>query len=179
MGIRPAYRGDSGGIARVHVESWRTTYAALLPADYLAGLEAVSRPRWERFLADPELGATRFVYLAEESGAGIVGFVCGGRDRALSPDYEAELYAIYLLAPFQRGGRGRALFETLARRFVNVGWRSMRLWVAAANPATGFYERMGGVRVGERVERVGGVDLELVAYGWTDLGSLGWPRRSA
>ena len=36
--VRPAVRDDLPGIARVHVESWRTTYAGLMPPDYLAGL---------------------------------------------------------------------------------------------------------------------------------------------
>ncbi|MBI1881100.1 MAG: hypothetical protein HYR94_23215 [Chloroflexi bacterium] len=37
MIMRLAQPADAGGIARVHVESWRTTYAGTIPADFLAG----------------------------------------------------------------------------------------------------------------------------------------------
>jgi hypothetical protein len=36
--IRPATPADSSAIARVHIDCWRTTYAGLVPAEYLARL---------------------------------------------------------------------------------------------------------------------------------------------
>jgi hypothetical protein len=36
--IRPAQASDARGIARLDVETWRTTYAGVLPASYLVGL---------------------------------------------------------------------------------------------------------------------------------------------
>ena len=42
--IRMARPGDAGAIARLDVETWRTTYAGVLPAKYLVGL---SPPRRE------------------------------------------------------------------------------------------------------------------------------------
>jgi hypothetical protein len=47
MYIREATMTDVAAIARVHVESWRTTYKGLLPDDYLANLTYEQRePRW-------------------------------------------------------------------------------------------------------------------------------------
>lgn len=53
---------------------------------------------------------------------------------------------------------------------VSRGHSSMLLWVLAENPTTGFYGRMGGVRVREREIEVGGKKLVEWAYGWRDLG---------
>ena len=41
--VRRARVEDAAEIARVHVDSWRTTYAGLVPADHLASLS------YERF----------------------------------------------------------------------------------------------------------------------------------
>ena len=49
MRIREASPTDATAIARVHVDSWRTTYAGIVPADYLANLSYVQR---EQFWCD-------------------------------------------------------------------------------------------------------------------------------
>ena len=38
MHIREATLDDVPGIARVHVDTWRTTYPGIVPAEHLAGL---------------------------------------------------------------------------------------------------------------------------------------------
>ncbi len=41
--IRKADTTDAGAVARVHVDTWRTTYAGIMPAEYLAGLTYAER----------------------------------------------------------------------------------------------------------------------------------------
>lgn len=43
MNIRKARLKDAEGIARVHVDSWRTTYRGIIPDDYLNGLSYEQR----------------------------------------------------------------------------------------------------------------------------------------
>lgn len=43
------------------------------------------------------------------------------------------------------------------------------LWVLAANPACGFYEKMGGRAIDERGITIGGVSVRETAYGWDML----------
>ena len=38
MRIRAAKPADAGSLARVHVDSWRSTYTGILPDEFLAGL---------------------------------------------------------------------------------------------------------------------------------------------
>jgi hypothetical protein len=43
ISIRPATEHDAVAISHVHVQSWRTTYAGIVPAEYLATLGEAER----------------------------------------------------------------------------------------------------------------------------------------
>jgi len=109
--------------------------------------------------------------VVEQDGL-IVGFASCAKQRTVelaAAGYAGEVAAIYVLRAAQGSGAGRLLMQATARRLIAEGYRSMALWVLAANaPARGFYEQLGGVVVAERVE---GGDAEL-AYGWRDLAVL-------
>jgi|SRR5271166_210145 len=109
--IRAATEYDAVAISRVHVQSWRTTYAGIVPDEYLATLNEAERvPLWREWLARDIR-----VYIADLDGE-IVGFVSGGAIREPVQTYDAELYAIYLLKQAQRQGIGTALFKDLQNR---------------------------------------------------------------
>jgi GNAT superfamily N-acetyltransferase len=168
MKIRKARAADADGIARVHVDSWRTTYAHLLPADYLAQLSVVERAdHWQRVLSDPQ--ASRIVFVADDPATGVVGFASGGPDRTGDLGFSGELYCIYLLERAQHAGLGRRLVSAVAGRLLNLGHTSMLVWVLADNPSRRFYEALGATFVTEKMIELGGKSLVEVAYGWTDL----------
>jgi GNAT superfamily N-acetyltransferase len=150
------------------VESWRTTYAGLIPADFLAGLSAQAQERrWAEILAAQ--GGATFVYVAESDGE-VVGFSSGGREREGNSKYSGELYAIYLLHEHQGRGLGRELVGAVAGRLADAGHRAMLVWVLAANTAArGFYEHLGGRFLGDARHDVAGLELDEASYGWTDL----------
>ena len=168
--LRRAAPADAAAIAAVHRESWRTTYAGILPLDFIANqagrkTEAV----WRRRLSDaPDEEAT---WIAERSGE-IVGFANCGAARHRLEGLEAEIYALYVLQPHQRCGVGRELVRACARHFVRHGLFGFYLWVLKANRARLFYEVLGGEVIGERTERLGKHDFAEVAYGWHDLTTL-------
>lgn len=48
MKIREAIVSDAKGIAKVHVDSWRTTYKGIIPDDFLNNLSYEQRTKlWE------------------------------------------------------------------------------------------------------------------------------------
>lgn len=48
MIIRRAIISDAPGIAKVHVDSWRTTYKGIIPQSFLDGLSYEQRTKlWE------------------------------------------------------------------------------------------------------------------------------------
>ncbi len=162
--IREARAEDARAIAQVHVESWRTTYRGLMPEEVLARLSVEDRENaWIGILRD----RTKFTYVAE-SERSVVGFANGGPERTKDPEYSGEIYAVYLLEEHQRRGIGRTLVHALAERLVREGLSSILVWVLTENPACRFYEALGGAFVRNRKRRVGGVDLDHVAYGWKE-----------
>ena len=51
MLVRQAYPSDAPSIARIHVETWRATYAGLLPDRVLAGMrEQTHQASWNSLL---------------------------------------------------------------------------------------------------------------------------------
>jgi len=167
--LRAAPVDDSPAIARVHVASWRSTYRALLPSEFLDSLSEVGyADRWRRFVE--ELG--NLVYVIEDEGR-IVGFASGGRERAGEAGYTGELYAIYVLDDFQRRGYGHQLVREVVAGLKEMGLHDMIIWVLRENaPARQFYERLGGVYVRAQAITIGSATLEEVSYGWPSLDLL-------
>ena len=140
--IREAQVNDAAAIAKVHVDSWRTTYAGIVPDDFLTKLSYGQRERnWRNILSTPD--STEFVYVAEDAEGSVIGFASGGPERSGDADYKGELYAIYLLDKYQHKGIGRQLTVAAARRLLQQGFRSMLVWVLAENPSRAFYEALG------------------------------------
>lgn len=184
INVREARPADAAAIARVHVETWRTTYAGILPDAYLAGLSAAEREQvWRRVLvSDPdgepgtEGHAPRppVILVAEDPEEGVVGFAAAGPPRQ-TPGFDAEVYAIYVLQPHQGRGAGLQLTREAVARLVAEGMRSLVVWVLADNPACGFYEALGGRLVGTRMTEIGGTAYLTNAYGWQDMRALAAP----
>lgn len=165
--IRRARTEDADAIARVQVASWRSTYAGIVPEDYLAGLkEADWAQRWrDWFLRDMTVFVT-------EDEAGVFGFVCGGPNREQESEFKAELYAIYLLEDRQGVGVGRALVGALVQGLGETGFGSMVVWVLERNPAVAFYKRLGGLEAGRKQIEIGGAELVEIALGWSSWDGL-------
>lgn len=81
MIIRMASTADAVGIARVHVDTWRTTYRGLVPDAFLDGLSyETGRERWAKRLAEATSG--QFVLVAEDDSGAVVGFAAAGPNRS-------------------------------------------------------------------------------------------------
>ncbi len=172
MVIRDAQPTDASGIARVHVESWRSTYAGILPSGYLVDMSVrVHTARWCMVLPDHAPG--RGTLVAVEEAGGVLGFVSFGQERrALNGAFEGEVYALYLLDEAKGQGLGRLMMAACAGRMMEGGLRSAMVWCLSANPTRWFYEHLGGVRIADRPGRFAGRDIVEVAYGWRDLTPL-------
>ncbi len=164
--VRVAHAGDAEAIARVQVQSWRSTYTGIVPAAYLRALDVLERTKgWIKVIE----GGQAAMFVAESAGE-VFGFCCGGglRDAQLggTEGYDGELYAIYVLAARQGSGAGRRLTERLEGALRGQGVQRILTWVLKDNPAVGFYRRVGAVWVAEKTIEIGGEMLVEVAYGW-------------
>lgn len=181
ISFREAKLGDLAALGELHVASWRESYAGLLPDSLLDGLSAEARSAmWSAVLSDPEAFGGTTVFVAESAGE-IVGFgTCGSqRDEAQKGEgFDGEIGALYVLRSHQRAGVGHALMRLMSRKLLDEGHRAAALWVLRENlPARAFYERLGGVVVGERTDEESGAVMVEVAYGWSDLSVLVPPEK--
>ena len=163
MVCRDAVVEDGLAIARVWVAAWQAAYAGLMPADYLAGLNAEAAvPGFEQGLrADPSV-------LVLELDGNIVGVSRYGASR--DPDAgpkTGEVIAINLHPSCWRRGLGRELLRETQQRLCGLGFSDATLWVLHANAsARQFYEasgwRLDGVE--KQDDKLTGFALHEVRY---------------
>jgi L-amino acid N-acyltransferase YncA len=171
MKIREARAEDAASIAKVHVDSWRTTYRDIIANTFLEALSYEDRERyWRSLLERPE--RTSLLYVAEDDDGEIIGFACGGPEREGNPTYKGEIFAIYVLLEAQRRGIGKQLVAAIVQRLLQQKIESLLIWVLADNPSRAFYEALGGQLVQEKPIEIGGVKLREVAYGWKNIQPL-------
>lgn len=172
MKIREASFPDAPGIARVHVNTWRSAYRGIVPESILNELSYEQKERqWRETFRGTR--HQEFVYVVENEARQIVGFASGGP--ALSKKgslYRGELFTIYILDAYQQQGLGHRLFFQVVERLLTLELTSMLIWVLAENPARRFYESLGGKRVKTSSYEIKGIYLKQIAYGWPDITRL-------
>lgn len=172
IGVRAAAPEDAAAIARIHVESWQSTYAGILPDEVLLNLDtAEHEARWWRHVLGP-FRRNHFVYVAEAVEGGVVGFASAGPSRNTRLPYKAEVYTIYLRDDYHGQGIGRQLFASTVARAQEARGPSVIVWCLSNNPSRFFYERMGGALVARRPGKVGAAVVEEVGYAWDDASDL-------
>lgn len=171
MVIREARVEDATSIAKVHVDSWRTTYRGIVANTYLEALSYDDREHFWQSLLE-KIDRTTLIYVAEDDDGEVIAFASGGPEHEGNPTYKGEIYAIYILQEAQRRGIGRQLVTAIVQRLVQQNIETMLIRVAADNPARKFYEALGGQYLDEKPIEIGGAKLKEVTYGWTDIHPL-------
>ncbi|RXI96642.1 GNAT family N-acetyltransferase [Anaerobacillus alkaliphilus] len=168
MNVRKATVNDAKGIAKVHVDSWRTTYQSIIPEEFLNNL---SYERREKLWVDNIQSMN--VYIAESDKGEIIGFSSGGKERSGSyPGYDGELYAIYILQEYQGQGVGKKLVEPVVEELLSNGVSSMLVLVLEDNPSCRFYEALGAKKLDTIEVVIAGKKLSEAVYGWVDINRL-------
>jgi ribosomal protein S18 acetylase RimI-like enzyme len=163
--IRPARPADARAIARLDIETWRATYAAVLSADYLVGLSPSRREFGWRMAI---LREPRDVLVAADLDGMVRGFGSCGPSRS-DRRFPGEVFTLYVAPDWQNQGIGRRLLIALFRRLAASGLDAAIIWVLRDNPARFFYERLGGRIISHKPIAVGGSRVAALAYGWPDL----------
>ncbi len=166
MIVGPAHIRDAAGIAAVHVAAWRSAYANLLPADYLAGMSLVRHTAMHHAAIARGRGV-----LVARAGDEIVGFCTVGQPR--TPGLaDGEVETLYVLDDWRDHGLGRRLLQSGAALLEARGCGSAYLWVLQDNPSRWFYERLGGRPKMGSTTSVAGRSFRQTAYVWDPIGLL-------
>ncbi|GIP27150.1 acetyltransferase [Paenibacillus sp. J23TS9] len=165
--IRQAEEKDIYGLAKVHLDSWLTTYRGIVPDTYLDGLKLESRIElWTRVL---EPANKTMTFVLENSSGEVVGFINGGLSRETELDIDAEVYSLYLLKEAHGKGHGRELMNRLTIYFREQGYHSMLVWVFEDNPAVQFYKKMGGEFLMQDELQIGGESVSELCLEWRNI----------
>lgn len=165
--VREARLGDAVAIARIYVESWRDTYAGILPLRALSAMDIEQHAaRWRSSIAMPGREA---VLVAESGKDTIIGMTSLGRARDAGLGLDGEIYTLYVHPLATSNGVGRALLRTGFEELADRNYRSAVIWAHAQNPARFFYQAMGGKLIAERVTFVMGASVPEAAFGWKSL----------
>ncbi len=174
IAIRRARPADAPGIGAVHVSAWRSAYPGVLPDTFLAKLSVARQAgHYDRAI---RIGLG--VHVAAVSGlAGpdtpptaspIVGFTTARRNRA-GALAEGEVETLYVLDDWRERGLGPPQLAATRPPRTPKGGRCAVGGGLRDNPASYFYQRLGGKRIAAGTTYVGGSEIPQVAYAWDPI----------
>lgn len=160
ISIRRARPEDAVAVAEVFSAAWREAYAGIIPGVALEQMLARRGPRWWR----STIGRSRPLVVLEVAET-VAGYIAYGRCRDRSLPADGEIDELYLRPEYQGLGFGRRMFKAVRNELADRGLTRLAVWALADNDrACGFYRRLGGRRIAETHDRIGGCDLAKVAY---------------
>lgn len=134
--IRLGEKEDLEDFARIHVESWLSTYGG-----EREGMLENRMERWRRVLVEGQ--EQNYLLVAEGRAAGFLSIKDNGNG-------EGEVGGIYILEEDWRKGFGKQLLGFAAALARNKDWESLSLWVLRENlRAKAFYISQGYLFTGE------------------------------
>ena len=165
INIRKAVDKDRSAIAGIHARSWQDAYRQVLPDEFLD--TRVHDNRLEKWLAQ-EILPQDLVLLAEDGGTGdLLGFI------AVWCRPDPFIDNLHVLPGLRSRGTGTRLMQAAARELLRHGHTTAWLWAVKANTrAIRFYERLGGICIGQTIQEVVGVSVPTVKIEWPDLGRI-------
>ncbi|GAQ18485.1 GNAT family acetyltransferase [Oceanobacillus picturae] len=169
MNIRKAILSDAEGIAKVHVDSWKSTYKNIIPDDFLKKLSYDQRTDlWNRNISKKGI----YVFVAENNEGEIIGFAdCGKRENNYVPN-SGDLTSIYLLEEYQGKGVGKQLLKQLFLKFEELGLERIFVEVLKGNKTRYFYEYYGASLLKSEKITIAGAELDLLIYEWNNLNQV-------
>ncbi|KAA0956417.1 GNAT family N-acetyltransferase [Planococcus sp. ANT_H30] len=166
MHIRKAEQKDASAIAKVHVDSWRTTYKEIMSSDFLNGLSYEKRIElWEENLLEKE----NHKIVAETSDGIIVGFGTAAKRKSNTVERSGDLTSIYLFEDYQGQGIGKMLLKDLFLFFKHLDYERVFVEVLEDNKTRFFYEYYGAKLIDTVQLKIGGTVLNELIYEWENI----------
>lgn len=169
MIIRKSKVSDAKGIAKVHVDCWRTTYRNIIPNEFLEKLSYEQRTElWIKNLSKDD----NYVFVAENDFGEIIGFTDGGKRETNKVENSGDLTSIYILEQYQGFGIGKQLLIQLFLQFEKLGFNRIFVEVLEDNKSRYFYETFGAELIKSETVKIAGSELNLLVYEWKAIGSV-------
>lgn len=152
--IEKAKVEDALQIALVNVYTWKTQYQGLIPEDVIDyRIENVEHSASKIEARISEDGQ----YFVAKKNNTVIGFCRYGKSP--SEDY-GQIFALYLLKPFNKKGIGKLLFEAAKEELRKMGFNRFRVECLKGNPTLNFYIHMGGKVTGDFENEIAGCKMK-------------------
>ncbi|PEF73681.1 GNAT family N-acetyltransferase [Bacillus pseudomycoides] len=169
MNIRNATLTDASGIAKVHVDSWKTTYKDIMPDAFLQKLSYdQSTDSWIKNITKEG----NYVFVAGNGNGKIIGFADCGKREGNQVDNSGDLTPIYLLEEYQGKVIGKQLMVKLFNQFEKLGFNRVFVEVLEDNKTRYFYEYYGAELLKNEKIKIAGAELNLLVYEWNNINKV-------
>lgn len=171
MYIRKTRLEDAEQVARVQVDSWRSTYNGIVPEKFLNKMDYdFYTNRFQKYF----LENSPISYVAIDDSNKVIGYIAGGQNRLseLYKDYDCEIHSIYILETYQGKQLGKKLVSAFVENLIKLGHKKMLVQVLSANKAIKFYEKLGGYYLGSKQLMIADQEVNESVLGWKDISKL-------
>ena len=159
--IRNITEEDIPQVVDIQVEGWKAAYKGIIDDEFLKSMD--KEKQIERRKNDYKQGNL----IVAEWNSKVVGF-CRFSDVALSNDsenFDCELMALYVKPELKQQGIGKEMFNYVVNDLKGKEKSKMILWCLKENyPSRAFYEKMGGIIVGEHKIEIGDKTYQEVGF---------------
>lgn len=158
--IRKNLEKDQEQMAHIKIDGWRGAYDKIVAAKYLNSLDYDSQT--QRYLSSfEEYKDLVFVAVRGDEVLGYSCFMLQDKDGK----YDSELVSLYVKKAEVGRGIGSNLLIATAKELYSLGKKNMIVWCFADNQnAISFYEGLEGIKVDEKMAKVG--DKKYLEYGY-------------
>ena len=174
--IDPATPDDIPELARVHLASKLSAETYIIDQAYLNSFtQEAFEEKWQSFLAAED--SQQYIAFEGDKALGLISF---GQLRTpppgtskIRPLYSSEIFAIYVHPDYIDKGIGKKLLQHAVLNLSDQKHQSLCLWVLEKNKrARGFYDKMGGQRIGKKMVEFGPTKAKELCYGWRDMSEI-------
>ena len=152
---------DQEGMARIKVDCWQDTYKNIIDQSYLDSLNYEIQTN--KYIDSFDEYKNMVLVDEDVNDHKIIGYSCFSTDANEYAD--AELISLYIDTKYARRGVGTSLLRETIKELKKYNKKTMMLWCIKENKnAIKFYEKMGGIKVFDKMAKIGNKVYQEYGY---------------
>ena len=152
---------DQEGMARIKVDCWQDTYKNIIDQSYLDSLNYEIQTN--KYIDSFDEYKNMVLVAEDVNDHKIIGYSCFSTDANEYAD--AELISLYIDKKYVRRGVGTSLLRETIKELKKYNKKTMMLWCIKENKnAIKFYEKMGGIKVFDKMAKIGNKVYQEYGY---------------
>ena len=152
---------DQEGMAKIKVDCWQDTYKNIIDQSYLDSLNYEIQTN--KYIDSFDEYKNMVLVAEDVNDHKIIGYSCFSTDANEYAD--AELISLYIDKNYSRQGVGTSLLRETIKELKKYNKKTMMLWCIKENKnAIKFYEKMGGIKVFDKMAKIGNKVYQEYGY---------------